>query len=119
MAISVSEFKRAVKRLDEATNAAKDDFVRESVILRFEFCVELAWKTARRLMGTATTAPKGVVREMAQNGYIHDVALWLRSIDERNNSSHTYNEQLAEQVYDFAVNFLPELKQLLRKFEEE
>jgi hypothetical protein len=30
----------------------------------------------------------------------------------RNLSSHTYKEDLAEQVYSFAQDFLPELKKL-------
>lgn len=63
-------------------------------------------------MGTATTAPKDVIREMAQAGYIENVEVWLQSIDMRNLSSHTYKEDLAEQVYTFAKNFLPEMQKL-------
>jgi nucleotidyltransferase substrate binding protein (TIGR01987 family) len=116
MPVSVEEFKRAVSRLEEALSQPKNEFIRDSVIQRFEFCVELSWKTAKRLMGTSTSAPKGVVREMGQNGYISDVGFWLRAIDERNNAAHTYNEPLAERVYDFAVDFLPEVKMLLERF---
>lgn len=107
------EFAKAVKRLEEALGQPKNEFIRDSVIQRFEFSVELAWKTARKRMGTATTAPKDVIREMAQGGYIQDVDIWLKAIDMRNLSSHTYKEDLAELVYEFAQKFTPVLKALL------
>ena len=67
--------------------------------------MELSWKVSRKILGTSTTAPKQVIREMGQNNIIDDVTLWLRAIEERNLSSHTYNEDLAERVYDFILEF--------------
>jgi nucleotidyltransferase substrate binding protein (TIGR01987 family) len=113
VATSMEEFEKAVDRLDSAIQQKKDEFIRDSVIQRFEFCVELAWKTTKKMMGTATPAPKDVIREMGQAGYIDNVELWLRAIDMRNLSSHTYKEDLAEQVYNFARQFLVEFKQLV------
>lgn len=113
MSVVTEELQKAVGKLKEAIAQPKNDFLRDSTIQRFEFCVELAWKTSKKIMGTSTSAPKEVVREMAQSGYIQDVQLWLRAIDMRNLSSHTYKEDLAEQVYAFAVQFQPELEKLL------
>ncbi len=118
MSVNLSEFKRAVDRLREALAQPKDEFVRDSVIQRFEFSVELAWKTTKRTMGTPTSAPKNIVREMAQNSYISNVELWLKAIDMRNLSSHTYKEDLAEEVYHFAASFLPELEKLVQELEK-
>lgn len=112
MNLNTHEFLNAVAQLEKAILQPKNEFTRDSVIQRFEFSVELAWKTAKKIMGTATSAPKDVIREMAQSGYIQNIDLWLSSIDMRNLSSHTYKENLAEQVYAFAVQFLPELKKL-------
>jgi len=99
MAVTIVKYQKAVKKLKEAPAQEKNEFILDSVIQRFEFCVELAWKTSRKVMGTATTAPKQVIREMAQNKMIEDVNIWLQAIDQRNLSSHTYNEELAEKVY--------------------
>ena len=115
MAVSIDEFSKTVRRLEEALNQEKNEFIRDSVIQRFEFCIELAWKTSRKVMGTSTSAPKQVIREMAQNALIDDVDIWLKSIDQRNLSSHTYNEDLAEKVYSFVITFLPYLKNLNEK----
>jgi nucleotidyltransferase substrate binding protein (TIGR01987 family) len=112
MAPVTEEFKKAVLRLQDALAQPKNEFIRDSVIQRFEFSIELAWKTSKKIMGTATTAPKDIVREMAQAGYISDVQTWLLAIDMRNLSSHTYKEVLAEQVYGFVQNFISELTNL-------
>ena len=111
------EFTKAVHRLADAIGQEKNEFIRDAVIQRFELSIELAWKTAKRAMGVATTAPKDVIREMAQSGYIDDVALWLKAIDMRNLSSHTYKEKLAEEVYAFACAFLPALQALSARLE--
>jgi len=112
-----ADFKRSVQRLSEAIAKPKDEYLRDSVIQRFEFSVELAWKTCRRVMGSATVAPKDVIREMARNGYIDDADIWLKAIDKRNLSSHTYKEDLAEDVYAFAVSFIASLKALVKKLD--
>lgn len=117
MATLYLEFEKAVSRLEEALKQKKDEFIRDSVIQRFEFCVELAWKTGKKVMGTATVAPKDVVREMAQSGYIENIELWLNAIDMRNLSSHTYKEDMAEKVYAFASSFLVEFKNILPKLQ--
>lgn len=77
----ILEFSKAVRQLNLAIEQPKNEFIRDSVIQRFEFSVELAWKTSKKIMGTSNSAPKDVIREMAQSGYIDDVELWLKSID--------------------------------------
>lgn len=118
MAVSIAEYSKAVEALKKALAEEKTDITRDATIQRFEFCVELAWKTAKKVMGTSTTAPKQVVREMAQNGYIQDSSLWLEAIDKRNLSTYTYNEDLANKVCDFIKEFFNqfiELESSLRK----
>lgn len=112
MAPVTDEFKKAVFRLQDALAQPKNEFIRDSVIQRFEFSIELAWKTSKKVMGTATTAPKDIIREMAQAGYINDIQQWLLAVDMRNLSSHTHKEALAEQVYNFAQKFASELSKL-------
>jgi len=117
MTVSLNELVKALVSLEEALTVEKTDISRDASIQRFEFCVELSWKSAKKVMGTSATAPKQVIREMAQNGFIEDIEFWLKSIDQRNLSSHTYNEKLAEEVYAFAESFLEPAKQLLKKLQ--
>ncbi len=118
METSLDEYIKALQSLEKALKEPKSDIVRDATIQRFEFCVELAWKSAKRIMGTQTSAPKQVIREMAQSGFISDVEFWLKAIDQRNLSSHTYREQLAEEIYAFAQSFLPNAQELLRRLKK-
>lgn len=118
MPATTKELSKAIQRLSDALAQEKNEFIRDSVIQRFEFCIELSWKTARKIMGTSMTAPKQVIREMAQNKLIDDVLLWLQAIDHRNLSTHIYNEDLAEQVYDFIKDFYPQFQLLLTSLKD-
>jgi len=118
MVLQSAEFAKAVAALDRALALPEDDITRDASIQRFDFCVELAWKVSKRWLGTDTSAPKPVIREMGQAGLISDVVLWLQAIDQRNLSSHTYNEDLAREVYAFAARFLPELQDLLGRIQQ-
>jgi len=115
MTNSTSEFHRAVVALEAVLRLPENDVIRDATIQRFEFCVELAWKTSKKIMGTATTAPKQVIREMAQNGFISDVPLGFEAIEMRNLSSHTYDEALALKVFEFVRSFAPQFRALLSK----
>jgi nucleotidyltransferase substrate binding protein (TIGR01987 family) len=115
MAVSIDEFSKALRSLENALALPKNDIVRDASIQRFEFCVELAWETAKKHMGTSTSAPKQVIREMAQAGLVSDVTFWFEVLKGRNESSHSYNEPVAEKIYALAKTFLPEARELQKK----
>jgi nucleotidyltransferase substrate binding protein (TIGR01987 family) len=116
MAVTIEEYSKALISLEQALSLTKNDIVRDATIQRFEFCVELAWKTAKKIMGTQTSAPRQILREMAQNDLIENLDLWFDFLENRNLSSHTYDQVLAEKVFASAQKFLPEGKKLEAKF---
>jgi len=59
-------------------------------------------------------SPRDAIRTAAQLGLINDVELWFDFLDVRNNSSHIYNQEMADAVYRGAKRFLPEAKGLLK-----
>ena len=118
MAVSIEELKKASDSLKYALSEPYSDIVRDAAIQRFEFCTELAWKVLRKKMGSSSVAPKAIVREAAQQGLIENPVQWIRYIDARNLTSHTYNEDTARQVFEIVKNFLPDLEQLLPKLED-
>ncbi len=120
MAVSILEYEKALHSLKEAIEFAasrdKDSefkIARDAAIQRFEFCVELAWKTSAKKLGSSSTSPKPVIREMLQSGYIRESDLWFSFIDARNKSSHTYEEQAAREVYDVLLCFIDKGFELL------
>lgn len=120
MGVSILELEKAVKALEEAiylydhakTEIEKKAF-RDAAIQRFEFSIELSWKTSMKVLGSTTAAAKIAVREMGRNNLIDDVDSWLKFIDGRNETSHTYDEDVAQRVYLMVLQFQPFVQKLL------
>lgn len=97
------QFSDALARLDEALQQPKNAFMRDSAIQRFEFTVDLGWKSlAERLerdFGMKPNSPKGAVRAANENKLIADPEAWFAMIDDRNLTSHSYNQELADAIY--------------------
>ncbi len=115
MAATLEEFEKAIKRLEDALAKEKDEFIRDSVIQRYEFTFELSWKTAKKVMGSSSVAPKIVIREMAAQGFIENPQTWFQYTEARNMTSHTYKEDTAEDVYKIAKESVIDFKKLLEK----
>ncbi len=120
MAVSIVEFEKALVSLSEALqfyqhteDLTQKKIARDACIQRFEFCVELAWKTSGKLMGSSSTAANIVIREMAQNGFISDPELWFDFVKSRNLSSHTYDDGVAKSVFAVIQTFYPHAQNLL------
>ena len=118
MPVSLTEFSKALMALKEALAAEKNGLTRDATIQRFEFCVELAWKTSKKILDSNEVIPKQIIREMAQAKLIDDSQIWFDAIKYRNLSSHTYNETLAEEVYKFIETFYPTAKDLEEKLKK-
>lgn len=100
------ELIKAVQRLEEACMQPFSSFVRDSVIQRFEFCWELAWKTLRLKLeseGLLANTPRETWQQALQAGLIHDGNAWSEAQKNRNLTSHTYDEKLAEDVYRYIL----------------
>jgi nucleotidyltransferase substrate binding protein (TIGR01987 family) len=75
---------------------------RDGFIQRYEFTFELAWKTVREkflnegLIGL--NSPKSVMREAFSADLINDQALWLLMLEDRNATTHTYEESAAKEI---------------------
>lgn len=102
----------------EPQNIELHKALRDSCIQRFEFCVELAWKTSMRVLALPTKAPQTAVREMAQNGLITDVQLWFDFLQARNKTSHSYDEEIAMSVFAEVEKIIPELDILIPKLQK-
>ena len=100
------QFEAAVFRLREALEDYRStplSSVRDGVIQRFEFCAELAWKTMREYLldqgYTEINSPKAVIRQAFAYGMIEDAEGWIRLMNDRNLTSHVYDERTAEEIF--------------------
>lgn len=94
----------ALKRLEEMAvepvgqNRAEID----STIQRFEFCFEKFWKTLKTVnesLGFVTPSPRQAIEKAFQSNIIDNEDLWLQMMKDRNETSHVYDQKIADQIY--------------------
>jgi nucleotidyltransferase substrate binding protein (TIGR01987 family) len=98
-----------------------DDMLRDSVIQRFEYTYELCWKMLKRRLKLDVPSPEAIdemsfremIREGAERGLIDDPLAWFNYREKRNLTSHIYDEEIAQDVYQSALAFLTDAKNLL------
>ncbi|KKS32248.1 MAG: Nucleotidyltransferase substrate binding protein, HI0074 family [Candidatus Amesbacteria bacterium GW2011_GWA2_42_12] len=114
-----SQFEQALIRLEEALAQPKNDFMRDSCIQRFEFTLDLAWKTVQIYLkdvhGIDCNSPKTCFREAFRVDLIEYDDFWIEMVDKRNETVHTYVQELAEKVYEVLPHTVTLFHQLLAK----
>lgn len=114
----IEDLSKAVNRLGEAIEESKKiDFstLKDGVIQRFEFTIELSWKALKSLLNEegieSATTPKSTVKEAGKVGVIKNIDIWIEMLDDRNLTSHIYNQAIADEIYERIVNrYYEELK---------
>lgn len=99
-------FQRAIRLLQEVPELKIEKLSlleKEGIIQRFEFTLELAWKTLKDRMEydgliLDRISPKVVLKEAFKNKYIDDIELWIEMINDRNLLSHTYDFEVFEKI---------------------
>ncbi len=130
MVIDLYSFQQAINRLREALERHEEEpedlFVQDSVVQRFEYTYELAYKTLKRFLeATAASAAEidamsfqNLIRTGNESGLLKSsAATWLDYRDKRNMTSHTYDNAKALEVIAVAPLFLEESEYLLSELE--
>lgn len=82
--------------------------MKDSVIQRFEFSLELSWKALKNYLNDQgvleATTPKQTVKEAFAKGIIENAEIWMDMINDRNLTSHTYNQTDANAIYENIVS---------------
>ena len=101
-----SNFRKAFNQLDSAVQLSEErelsDLEKQGLIQAFEYTYELSWNMIRdyfRWQGnTGITGSRDAIREAFANGLIEDGDGWMRMLKDRNRTSHTYNEETAQEI---------------------
>lgn len=132
MKLSLTSLEKALKSLADALalyDKHRDDeglrlALRDSVIQRFEYSFELAWKHLKRYLELegeseldAFTRRK-LFRLAWEKGLLSGSEEWFDYLKMRNLSSHTYNEETAQEVFTAAGKFLVSAKELYARLLE-
>jgi nucleotidyltransferase substrate binding protein (TIGR01987 family) len=87
----------------------------DATIQRFEFTFELCWKFLKDFFlekGVPLHYPKEVIQEAFKVGIIHDEDLWRHMLKDRNMTSHTYDEELADTIFQHIKRYTPEIRRV-------
>lgn len=103
-----------MERLAEALQESTENKLAiDGTIQRFEFVIELYWKTFKRLLiweGIQTQTPREALQRAYQAGWLADETAWLQMLRDRNQTSHLYNEAMARKIYEHIKQYFPEME---------
>ncbi len=87
----------------EEEDEIQSEFMKEAVIQRFEYTHELAWNVMKDFLlevgDIKVFGSKDATREAFQADLIDNGDVWMEMIKSRNKTSHTYNEETAEDIF--------------------
>ncbi len=101
------------------------DALKAGVIQNFEFTYEMAWKFIKRWLekNYSSSYVDGITRRelfrlAAESQLIDSVDTWMTYHQARNQTSHTYDKQVAIEVYGISLDFLDAVQNLYQQLQE-
>jgi nucleotidyltransferase substrate binding protein (TIGR01987 family) len=108
---AVGKLSQSVKYIQKNFNTEEsledeilDEMIKEGLIQRFEYTHELAWNVMKdyaeyqgnsNIGGSRDASREAFKLKLVTNGHI-----WMDMITSRNKTSHTYNEETANEIYN-------------------
>ena len=108
--VRFNSLKDAHKRLCELLNediSNQNEVIKKGImdgtIQRFGFTFELMWKVLKEYMESAgfsdfVQGPKGVLKFAYKNSIIEDEEVYSSMLEDRNSTTHLYNEEKSKEI---------------------
>ncbi|MEA3369472.1 MAG: HI0074 family nucleotidyltransferase substrate-binding subunit [Candidatus Ratteibacteria bacterium] len=121
------KYKDAQKALDTLKKIFDEPFsiiIRDAAIQRFEYSFEAFWKFIKEYLkekeGVIGNSPKTCFREIFSLGYsTEDETVELQEMtDRRNDTSHTYKEEVAQKIYKGIKGYFELMDKILIKLKD-
>ncbi len=115
-----SNYKKALANLQKFVDKGElSELEKQGLIKAFEYTYELAWNTMKDFLTyqgqTEIYGSRDSLRMAFSTGLIEDGEGWMDMLQSRNKTSHTYNEDTAEEI---ANAILTRYYPLFKKFEQ-
>ena len=112
---SFDDLGKVLDSLGEIFEAPLDEqrFIMDGTIQRFEFTIELFWKNFKNLLeleGKEALTPRQAISLAYQTKWFDNEKLWMNMLQDRNMSSNTYKEVLADEIYARVKLYYPEMQ---------
>jgi nucleotidyltransferase substrate binding protein (TIGR01987 family) len=101
-----THYQKALLQLTKAVELSQQrplsEIEQQGLIKAFEFTHELAWNVMKDYFeyqgNTSITGSRDATREAFQRSLIADGEGWMEMIQSRNKTSHTYNQDVADEI---------------------
>ena len=123
-------YQKALVQLEDAVALARirqlSNLETQGLIQAFEFTYELGWNTLKDYLAYQgiqnIIGSRDTIREAFNRELIDDGEAWMDMLIDRNKTSHTYNEEIAEEIFCKIVgkhhNLFLALKEKLNPLQE-
>ena len=114
---------RALKSLKDIQLSEFSEVTRDAAIQRFEYTVEAVWKYLQMYLrekeGIDCYSPKSCFREAKNAGLVDEdeTVQALDMVDDRNLTSHTYHEGVAQNIYEKLPAYVSLMEKLLKEMD--
>ena len=117
-------FDKSYKLLNKyAKQPITTELERAGIIQFFEMTFELAWKVLKDYLEAQeylVKSPTETVKQAFQIGLIDNGHVWMDALSNRNLTTHTYDEELANKMTNEIITmYLPELDKMYEKLSKE
>jgi nucleotidyltransferase substrate binding protein (TIGR01987 family) len=117
-----SDALKSLMTLEEILREPFSIIVRDATIQRFQYTFEALWKFLKEYLkekeGIISNSPKACFKETFSSGFLTDEETvgCLEMTDRRNDTSHTYKEEVAQIIYSKIRGYYNLMKNLLEQF---
>ncbi|MBI5214216.1 MAG: nucleotidyltransferase substrate binding protein [Ignavibacteriae bacterium] len=99
----LNNFEKALGHLEDALNISQPDIIQKAGLIQFfEMSFELAWNTLKDYLEEQGFAdvktPRAAIKKGFEIGLIQDGRSWLQLLENRNLTSHAYDERAATEI---------------------
>jgi nucleotidyltransferase substrate binding protein (TIGR01987 family) len=100
-----ADVRESAVRLTEAVGQTESDLIRDATIQRFEFTFEVVWKTLKLYLehqGHECGGPRSTLKKAFAENLIstpEEADRWFQMLEDRNLTTHAYDEALAVRIY--------------------
>lgn len=111
-------FERALKYLEQALNIPQPDIIQKAGLIQFfEMSFELAWNVLKDYLEEQgfvdIRSPRSALKKAFETGLIEDGHGWMKLLDDRNITSHAYDETTVDMIEKLVhEKYYPLLKKL-------
>ncbi len=118
-----ANFKKALRQLQKFIDKGElTELEQQGLVKAFEYTYELAWNTLKDFLEyqgqTDIYGSRDAIRQAFSLQLIEDGDGWMDMLQSRNKTSHTYNEETAQEICRAVQNiYYPLFRQLNQKLE--